>query len=253
MSNIILHTGGWDATEDDIRAANVPQGTKSYVAVPHSRLIEEVRFNLPRFGIQETRSRWALAKNGDRMFGVMNLDFPGIRRTNGHGLTLGLRNSYDKSMSVGLVAGTNVFVCDNLAFHGEIEMRRNHTRNIFRDLPGMLYEMLERLGGYFQRNEAFVRNLQEAQLSQRDADHLLVESVRRDILPVTKLPKVMHEYEEPTFEEFKDRNAWSLFNAYTYVAKKTNPGAQIDDTVRLTRLFAEEFGGLKEAEVLEVS
>jgi hypothetical protein len=50
--------------------------------------------------------------------------------------TVGLRNSHDKSFPIGIAFGSRVFVCDNLAFHGEHVIRRKHTVKAKRELPG---------------------------------------------------------------------------------------------------------------------
>jgi hypothetical protein len=49
------------------------------------------------------------------MFGVMDLSsgFEGCR------FAIGLRNSHDKSFRLSCTVGLRVFVCENLAFHGE--------------------------------------------------------------------------------------------------------------------------------------
>jgi hypothetical protein len=40
---------------------------------------------------------------------------------------------------------------------------------------------------------------------------------REGIINVQRIPEVLHEWEEPTFEEFQtERNAWRLFNAATF-------------------------------------
>ena len=46
------------------------------------------------------------------------------------GFELGIRNAIDKSMSVGVVAGDRVFVCDNLAFIGSLIAFRKHTSGL---------------------------------------------------------------------------------------------------------------------------
>jgi hypothetical protein len=40
---------------------------------------------------------------------------------------------------------------------------------------------------------------------------------REGIINVHRIPDVLHEWEEPSFDEFKDeRSAWRLFNAATF-------------------------------------
>jgi len=58
---------------------------------------------------------------------------------------LGLRNSNNKRFAAGMVIGIAPFVCDNLAFSGEVKLARKHTVHIKRDLPMMIDEKLDRL------------------------------------------------------------------------------------------------------------
>jgi len=60
------------------------------------------------------------------MFGVIT--FRKINSTSEENIkvAIGIRNSYDKSMSSGLVVGSTVIVCDNLMFVGDIKVMREH-------------------------------------------------------------------------------------------------------------------------------
>jgi hypothetical protein len=83
----------------------------------------------------------ALDHDGMRYFGLMSLrsTYAGFRGT------LGLRNSHDKSTPIGIAFGSQVFVCSNLAFIGDHVIRRRHTANAKRELPGLLMEIIEPL------------------------------------------------------------------------------------------------------------
>ena len=169
------------------------------------------------------------------MFGVLSC---GNGSENGdYCLAIGLRNSYDHSIAVGLVAGTHVFCCDNLAFSGEVAIRRKHTVNVFRDLPDLIYRMLSQVSSMRERLEHETAAMKDRQLAAPDAHHLMVEAVRGNALPASKLPKVIEYWERPKYPEFADRNAWSLYNAFTEVQKSRSPRVQSEGTLRLTRVF----------------
>ena len=40
---------------------------------------------------------------------------------------------------------------------------------------------------------------------------------REGIVNLQRIPDVLKEWQEPTFPEFNERNAWHLFNAATFV------------------------------------
>lgn len=238
MSDLVLHRGGWEATKAELAAIPLPPETASYVPVPHRRLVEELEIHIPRFGFAIGRQQFALARDGQQMFGVLSC-------MNGHdgadyALAIGIRNSYDRSLAIGIVAGSHVFCCDNLAFHGEVTAERKHTVNVFRDLPDMLYRMLGKVSTFRDRQDREIAAMKEIQVEPRLADHLLIESVRTDALPASRIPQVIEAWDNPKYPEFEPRNAWSLFNAFTDVMKSRSPQLQMDSTLRLTNVFRKE-------------
>lgn len=237
-SELMLHRGGWEATKADLASVSVPESTDSYVPVPYGRFVEEVALHVPRFGLTVTDERFALARDGRQMFGVLTC-------TNGHGardyaLAIGLRNSYDRSLAVGLVAGSRVFCCDNLAFSGEAGMHRKHTANVFRDLPDLIYRMLSQVSTLRDRHGAEIEAMRARELSPGDAHHLMVAAVRSRVLPSSRLPKVIEAWDTPEFPDFQPRTAWSLYNAFSAAIRSRSPRAQIEDTLRLTAVFRRE-------------
>jgi hypothetical protein len=236
MSTLVVHRGGWSATKADLASVPVPDTTDSYVPVPYGRFVEEVELHIPRFGLRITDEQFALARDGAQMFGVLTC-------TNGHAngdfaLAIGLRNSYDRSLAAELLAGTRVFVCDNLAFSGEAKASRKHTVNVFRDLPDLIYRMLSQVRVLQERTVAEIASMKARSLELEEADHVLVEAVRRQALPASLLPKVLERWERPAQPElFGGRNAWLLFNAFTEVLKTRSPRQQMEDSLRLSRVF----------------
>lgn len=235
---LLVHRGGWEASKADLASAPVPEPTESYHPVPYDRFVEEVKLHVPRFSLTVTSEAYALARDGAQMFGVLtcsNGDGP-----KDHGLAIGIRNSYDRTLSVGLVAGTRVFCCDNLAFSGEVRMQRKHTVNVFRDLPDLIYRMLSQVSSMKGRIEAEIEAMKELELRPADAHHLMVEAIRSNVLPASRLPKVIEAWEDPAHAEFLPRTAWSLFNAFTEVQKGAPPRAQMEGSLKLSSLFRRE-------------
>lgn len=235
---LIVHRGGWEATKADLAAVPVPDPTESYHPVPYGRFVEEVELHVPRFGLKVQSSAFALAREGSQMFGVLTC-------TNGtpakdYALAIGLRNSYDRSLSVGLVAGSRVFCCDNLAFSGEVKMNRKHTAQVFRDLPDLIYRMLSQVSVLKARTDEEIAAMKLEQMPTNRAHHLMVEAIRASVIPASRLPKVIEAWEAPKHEEFRPQTAWSLFNALTEVLKGGSPRAQMEGSLGLSSLFRRE-------------
>jgi len=238
MNNLMLHRGGWEARKADLASVPVPEPTASYHPVPYARFVEEIELHVPRFGLHVESSSFALAREGSQMFGVLTC-------TNGHNagdyaLAIGLRNSYDRSLSVGLIAGTRVFCCDNLAFSGEVSMARKHTPNVFRDLPDLIYRMLSQVTVMKARTDEEIAGMKALPMPPERAHHVMVSAIRSGITSASRLPKILEAWDEPKHEEFEPRTAWSLFNAFTEVLKAGPPRQQMEGSLRLSSLFRRE-------------
>ena len=119
--------------------------------------------------------------------------------------------------------GTRVFVCDNLAFTGEVKLSRKHTRFAVRDLRFMTSRAVGRLGEQFHREDERIAAYKRQRLTDKAAHDLLIRAVDcRAIMP-TVLPEVIRYWREPLHEEFRPRTVWSLFNAFTEQFKAVNP------------------------------
>ena len=44
----------------------------------------------------------------------------------------------------------------------------------------------------------------------------MMRMYREEVINLQRLPDVLKEWEDPSFDEFGERNAWRLFNAATY-------------------------------------
>ena len=231
MTNLMLYAGADEVSEVEVFESPTPEGTDTWTPIPHSKLITLVSRAIEATGFVIERREYGLFHGGARMFGVWAL-------TNGQSqpdyqMTVGIRNSHDKSFSAGLALGSRVFVCDNLCFSGEITIARKHTRWIMNDLERLVLEAVGRLsearGIQDQRIAAYkVTDLTDAQVHD-----ILLRSVDAKVMANAMVPKVLAEWREPRHEDFKPRNAWSLMNSFTEVFKGTNP---LDLTGRTTRL-----------------
>ena len=108
MNTLLVHSGGWKASQTELLTVPVPEETESYFPVPYGRFVEEVKLHLPRFGLRIKDESYALAREGRQMFGVLTC--ANGRAEKSHALAVGLRNSYDRSLAVVWWPGPGSFV-----------------------------------------------------------------------------------------------------------------------------------------------
>lgn len=233
MSNLMLHCGAAVVEEDEVYAVETPEpcfrGEKNrmkFHPIPHTLLLETVEKKLEAAGLHVAEQTHALTKEGQRYFGLIRVDDPNVKGDD-HGIVIGLRNAHDGSYSAALAMGSYVFVCDNLAFSGEVLVGRKHTKNIAKDLPGLVdlgfNALVEERGIQERRIEAYKAH----EITNKDAHDIVVQSLMEGVFPVSYMPRIVNEWREPTHDAFKPRTIWSLFNAYTEVAK---PKVVIEET-----------------------
>jgi len=207
-----LHSGGTLVEYDALRQLTTPAATPSHVPVEHYRLVDLVRGTLAMYGHEIVEEHHALDHEGMRYFGLMTLK----STYTGYTDTLGLRNSHDKSLPIGIAFGSKVFVCSNLAFIGDHVIRRKHTANAKRMLPGLLMEIIEPLAHQREAQAKTFTRYKQALLTDERADHAVLTMYRKGIINIQRVPEVLEQWEKPSFDGFEERNAWRLFNATTH-------------------------------------
>lgn len=112
MEGMLIHRGGEIVTREQLDLIKVPEATDSYVPVSHYHLADKL------VGISKDILRdyvmvgenYAVARQGNQMFAALKFQ----RDESDMALSIAFRNSYDRSMSLGIAIGASVFVCDNL-------------------------------------------------------------------------------------------------------------------------------------------
>ena len=113
--SMTLCSYGSKLTREELARVTTPAPTATHKPIPHIAVVEKLIEALSFRQITVVREEYAVSSDGMKMFGVMDLSsgFEGCR------FAVGLRNSHDKSFRLSCTVGLRVFVCENLAFHGE--------------------------------------------------------------------------------------------------------------------------------------
>ena len=222
MLNLCLHCGGRHVDRAMIEQAATPAASRTWVPVPHHRLLEQVETTIEGSGFSIVNQAHALWNEGLRYFGL--LEIANGEAHEDYSLVLGLRNSHDKSFPASIALGNSVFICDNLAFSGEVTIARRHTRFIERDLPRVVHTAVGRLADLRGEQDERIAAYKETELDELRVHDLVVRAIDASVLPVTQLPNVLAEWRQPRHPEFCEggKTAWRLLNAFTESWKGRN-------------------------------
>lgn len=241
MSNkLCLHAGAETVSREQVEAVITPQATATWTPVRHGDLVNAVVDSLAGTGLSVVEDHYALTKSGDRLFGLLTLGSGG-QLTGDHAVTIGIRNSHDKSFPVGLAIGSRVFVCDNLAFSSEVTIKTKHTRFVNSRLPRLVADGVAKLVEHRHVQEKRIACYKETSVaSQAHLHDLVLRAYRARAITARAIADVVKEFEEPRHPEFRDWTLWSLFNGFTEVLK--DYGDLQPRTQRLHGVFDAEVG-----------
>jgi len=236
---LCLHAGASEVERNALSGVVIPAKTRSYNPMPYANFVDMVQDELANIGFRFGGESHALMKDGSKYFGIASL-------LNGsdneqHALTVGMRSSLDKSIAPAIAFGSAVFVCDNMAFTGEVTLKRKQTRFINADIRPMIADAVGRVKGMRDNQNRRFEIYQGVPLTTAKAGAVICEMFRRDIINPSRMGKVISEWDAPTYEH-GGRSAWRLFNAATE-ALKGSPVIELPTkTIKLQTLLDEVSG-----------
>ena len=229
---LIMEEGKY-VSRGEIARIDTPSSTASWKPVPHIDVIEAVAevVNAHKWNIED--ERFGLASEGQKMFGVMEISRSSSPQWH---RCIGIRNSHDKSLAVGLSAGIVVLVCSNLAFGGTTVIKRKHTSRF--ELTDLIDRAVASLEDDFLMTETVCEDLKDIHLKNDDeARSSIVRAAELGVINSCDILPVYREFKKPSHEEFKEPTRWSLLNAFTETVKKYSPQRVDHSYLALNRAF----------------
>ena len=195
--------------------------------------VETIYHGLDLAGIDVIGQEFVTSHDDLRLFGALELEIPAIEGEyipaggRDHRIVLGLRGSHDQSITRGLALGSQVLVCSNLCFSGNLgNISTKQTTHIAARLPGLVRNAIDLIPEEAERNVKRFDAYRNTEIKPRAGDAALVEIFRRGGLSAPQLGKAVHEWTTPSHDEHSEQGftAWRLLNACTEAVKPT--GAQ---------------------------
>src|ERR1022692_1368753 len=217
QANLMLHTGSKTVSRGQLATVSTPSATPSWHPIAHHDFLDGVASTLSRAGMQIVHESHGLSADRNRYFGLLQI--ANGSNPDDFSVVLGLRNSHDKKFPLGLVVGASVMVCDNLSFSGEIRIARKHTIHVQRDLPHLIERAIGKLGDLRHTQERRFAAYKSHEINDHEAHDIIIRSLDARAIVVTQIPNVIEQWRRPDHPEFRERTAWSLFNAFSQTLK----------------------------------
>ena len=227
---LLAHCGTNKLVREQLRAIPAPDATETYQPLAHHLIVEALLETLTFRHISVVKDEYAVSEDGMKMFGVLDLEttFEGCR------FSIGVRNANDKSMRLAMTVGYRVFVCDNMAFHGDFTpVLAKHTKRF--SLVDAVSIGVDRMQRNFEPMQRQVETWKQNQIEDGEAKLIIYRAFVEGQLEAPKhLARRVHDlYFNPQFDEFAPRTLWSLGNAFTSTFKELDPIPQFRATARL--------------------
>ncbi len=175
------------ATEEEVLAVEAPPFTESWHPFPHKDVVHAIGTVVQEQGLEVIHKDYSLSKDNQRLFAVWSLagdEFgPGVHKA------MGFRTSTNKSLSVGLCAGSRTTVCDNLIFTSDVFVDfRRHTGAL--SMEGLLYlaeSAMTALKRHFTEYVGWTNDLRNKVLSPTDFKAMTYDAALADAIPLTRM------------------------------------------------------------------
>jgi hypothetical protein len=244
QANLILHCGAARVEREQLAATPTPIGTKSWTPVGHYELLLQVEKALGSRKLSIVSEAHGLTQDGNRYFGLLQVESQTIGEQSDYGYVVGLRNSHDKRFPAGLAVGSSVFICDNLSFSAEITAFRRHTVYVKRDLPNLMARAVGQLSSKWNDQHKRFDAYKKHELNPLQTHDLLIRALDVRAVTATQIPHILQEFRAPRHPEFVEAGptAWRFFNACTEIQKEGGLWSLAPRTEALHGLLDQECG-----------
>jgi len=236
MEGLLIHQDGSRyITRDELDLIKVPEATDSYVPVSHRQLADTM-LTVSRDILRDYAligEHYGIARKGNQLFAVLKFQ----NEKTELGLSLAFRNSYDRSMAIGLALGATVFVCDNLALSGEIVVVKKHTKNVWAELEETAIATIYKSQKNYEQIVADATLFKGIALENNEAFRVMGLLFGNNIIGPRQLTVVKEEWLRPSYADFRPRNLWSFYNVCTDSLKTCPPITTMEKHIQLHEIM----------------
>ena len=235
MNGTLVSANSQLVSRADLMMIPPPAATATWKPIAHGDLIQALDRQLAVRDVRIKREQFAIQRQGARLFAVLDL---ALAETDEVCAAMGIRTANDKSYALEIAVGVKVFVCDNLAFSGDlIALRRKHTVRF--DLNADLSRAVDRYQDQLLVLKGQLAELRERPLADTEAKAMIHDAFARGLLPLRSFPVVSATYfgASPDMTDVLPRTQWGLHNAFTRAIRQMAPAPAFAATARLAQFF----------------
>ena len=216
----------------------VPIATATYTPVKNVNLVKFLTEKVINAGFDVVGTSFSSDREGNKMVGTLKLgggneDF---------GMTLGFRNSYDKSMSIGVGVGAEVFVCSNGMFIADVTQLRKHTSKVAGDLNIIVDRQINYVDKLFTEYAEDVEVMRSKEITTNTMNEIVGGLFMEQKL-ITGAQLSIIRKEVSVSDNFKmlgtdgNMSLWNLYQNTTEALKKSHVTRYFSDHAKVRELM----------------
>ena len=167
----------------------MPEATDTNQPISHYSLVEQIHECLSYRRLNVVKEEYAVSPDGMKCFGLLelNVEYSSMR------FAIRLRNSNDKSMRIGLVAGYRVIVCENKMLTGDCNpLSAKHSKNFnLIDAVSVAVDRIQRNTGAVEDG---IEKKKAKKLSNESVKSLIYEAFMSRGTPMSLMRSVHNEF-----------------------------------------------------------
>lgn len=231
----------WDASEDFLRSLELPQKTSSYAPIAHGEFIDLLQSSIYSKGYEIKQGFYKTNSKGLQLTGRYDI----LSDNQEFGMQIAFSNSYNKTIKAQVASGINSWACDNGKIFGDITFSRKHTGTVLEELRENIEKCVNYMEDEFKKGVYILGQLKEKEITTKIAAELTGRAfIEQDIITATQVGIIKDRL---NFDEnFKEMNAYCLYEHFTEAAKTCHATTQIKTLKQISDYFVNEFGILTE-------
>jgi len=230
----------WTKTEDFLDSIEIPEYSNRYAPIKHNVFINEIKEGLDKQGLIITDKKYLIAQKGKIMCGEYMMD-GGIKDMDMK-VAISFQNSYNRQLSASCRSGALILLCSNgmYGLSGNTYKRKHLGTNALSDVK------INITSSIINAKESFEKLVQDKEeLKTREIDKKIVAQLLGDmyineaIITSEQLNIIKHEIDFS--KDFKEMNAWSMYNWCTEGLKHSHPSNYMKSHLQTHAYLSDKF------------
>jgi len=238
--DIMMKGGDKIVDRNYIASILVPKSTRTYEVVPHINILENIEKVMALYKPEYEMVKESFVTNRDEQRMFFKQYYQAEGKTD---LIWGGRNGYDHKTAYAHGTGAGVFVCSNLQISGsDVNYVYDHNPGVWDKIVQAQLQTVFSIDSRLALAEKKRQKMQEISISDRRAFEFLGYLRGTQKIKANQLSAALEHWTNPPFEQFKERNAWSLYNSATWAfGKSKDPQTILQQHTDFDEVMVKEF------------